>query len=73
MQRENLFSKLIKKSQTRRKLNVAIEKSREEITQDVENLLQMVAIYIITHPINQKPMWDPTNLTKDPNPIQTIS
>jgi hypothetical protein len=73
MQRENLFTKLINKPQTRRKLKFAIHKSREQISQDVENLLQMVALYIITHPINQKPMWGPTNLTKDQNPIQTIS
>lgn len=73
MQRENLFSKLIKKSQTRRKPKFATKKSQIEITQDVGNHLQMVALYMITHPINQKSMWDPTNLTKGPNPMQTMS
>jgi hypothetical protein len=73
MQRENLFSKLIKKSQTRRKLKFATKKTQEEITHEVENHLQMVTIYIITHPINQKPMWDPTKLTRDRNPMQTTS
>jgi hypothetical protein len=72
MQRQILFSGLIKKSQTRRKLEPTIKKSQKEISQEVNVILQILTLYIKHLPVNQKSMYNPNSLVKEKNPMDLI-
>ena len=73
MQRQNLFSGLIQKSHTRKKLQRTIKKiSQAQIPQEVNSILQILTLYIKHLPINQPSMYNPNSLLKEKSPMDSL-